>query len=118
MFMWVRGQTFWLPRGRDGRHFVLSILDGQDAYVGSVVLSVVSEDALELSYWILPTFEGRGAASEAARAAIAWARTAIAPGRIVAKTRPGAAASQRVLVKAGLRATGTEEQPTFELSLA
>ena len=112
----------WIERAasewRAGRHFVLSVIEAESgAYVGSVVLSVVADDALELAYWILPAWEGKGAATAAAIAAVDWARTAIGPARIVAKTRPGAAASQRVLAKAGFAATGTEGQSTFELKL-
>lgn len=111
----------WLERAAGewaaGRHWVLSILDVSGAYVGSVVLSAMADDTVELSFWVLPAFEGRGAATAAAVAALAWARSALKPKRFFAKTRPGGFASQRVLAKAGFVATGDAARPTFALEV-
>lgn len=97
-----------------GRHFVLSIVDDADAYLGSVVLSVLPDDVLELTYWVLPSAEGRGVATASAKAAVDWAETTIRPHHVFAKTRPDATASQRVLAKAGFAQTGADPHPTFE----
>jgi RimJ/RimL family protein N-acetyltransferase len=104
-------------RWRAGQHFVLSILADADAYAGSVVISRLGEGAVELSYWVLPAFEGQGMATAASQAAIGWASAALRPRRVIAKTRPGNLASQRVLAKLGFAATGTEQEPTFTLEL-
>jgi ribosomal-protein-alanine N-acetyltransferase len=65
-------------------------------------------DTVELGYSILPAFQGRGYASEAARALVAWGLAQPGVRRIVANCLADNAASTRVLQKAGLRQTGRD----------
>lgn len=54
--------------------------------------------------WVLPSWSrGRGLATEAARAAVAWGDTHFAPGPTVCLIHPGNAASIRVAEKCGYR---------------
>jgi [ribosomal protein S5]-alanine N-acetyltransferase len=105
-------------RWRAGQHYVLSILADDGGYAGSVVISRTGEGGCELSYWVLPAFEGRGIATAASQAAMDWACAGLQTRRFIAKTRADNAASQCVLLKLGFSATGTPEAPTFALELA
>jgi RimJ/RimL family protein N-acetyltransferase len=64
--------------------------------------AVEGEPMVELPWVIEPDREGEGLATEAALAAIEWARS-LALGEVVAMTTPGNLASRRVAEKAGLR---------------
>ena len=65
-----------------------------------------SDGAATLGYSVYPRFEGRGFASEAAEALVAWA--AAQPGVLLVRATipPAHVASQRVAAHAGLRRTG------------
>jgi RimJ/RimL family protein N-acetyltransferase len=65
-----------------------------------------SEDAPELGYHFRPAAWGRGYATEAAAAVLAYAHGTLGLPRIVAATEPAHVASQRVLLKIGMRALG------------
>jgi ribosomal-protein-alanine N-acetyltransferase len=70
----------------------------------------------EIGYSVLPAFQGRGYASEAARALVAWGLAQPGVARIVANCRFDNAASIRVLEKAGLRQTGRDrDELTWEI---
>lgn len=56
---------------------------------------------VDLGYSVLPAYRRRGLATEAARAAVAWARGEPGVERITAETLPGNLASQRVLAASG-----------------
>ncbi len=60
----------------------------------------------EVGYWVARPRWGRGYASEALAAVIAWARTELRPPRIVAGCFEDNPASGRVLEKAGFKPTG------------
>jgi ribosomal-protein-alanine N-acetyltransferase len=62
----------------------------------------------EIGYSVLPAFQDRGYASEAARALVAWGFAQPGIRRIVANCRADNAASIRVLEKAGLRQVGRD----------
>ena len=64
----------------------------------------------ELGWALAPQFHGRGYATEAVRAAVAWGDGAFNRGRTVCMIDPGNAASIRVAEKAGFR---TFERGTF-----
>ena len=68
-----------------------------------------SLDAPDLGYAISARHAGRGYATEAARATLAHARRDLGMDRVVAITALDHAASQRVLVNAGMRRAGTVE---------
>jgi RimJ/RimL family protein N-acetyltransferase len=79
--------------------------DPAGAFVGRGGLAwttVGGEFAVELPWAIVPERWGEGLATEAARAAIAWAR-ALGLEEVVSFTLPGNAASRRVMEHAGLR---------------
>lgn len=67
--------------------------------------SVEDELAVELPWTIEPDLQGRGLATEAARAAVEHAR-GLGLGELIALTLPSNLASQRVAEKAGLRRDG------------
>lgn len=97
----------WLERAlgawQGDQHRIFSIVDGANAYVGSVVLSQSPDDSLTLAYWVLPECCGQGAATSGARAAIEWAASTLGIWSFIATARPENIASRRVLQKLGFR---------------
>jgi [ribosomal protein S5]-alanine N-acetyltransferase len=71
-------------------------------------------DAPDLGYAFLPEGRGRGLASEAARAVLAHARSALGLPRVLAIVKPGNAASARVLVAAGMHFVEQRRLPGYE----
>ena len=69
----------------------------------------------EMGYWLGRTFWGRGYATEAAKAALDWARTDWGVRAVVSGHYSDNAASSRVLVKTGFLYTG-QVQPRFSQS--
>ncbi len=69
----------------------------------------------EIGYGIKDDFQGQGYATEAVRLAIKWAFEQTGVTAVEAEADPGNAASHRVLMKCGFRATGElgEEGPRF-----
>ena len=67
---------------------------------------------IELGYHVLPRFQGRGLATEAAIACRAFARDVARLDRIVSLIDPRNAASQRVAAKVGLVLEGEVRVPT------
>ena len=72
--------------------------------------------AVEIGYGVLEAYRGRGIATEAVRAAVAWALAQPGVTAVEAETEPGNAASQRVLAKCGFLPTGKTgaEGPRFQ----
>jgi [ribosomal protein S5]-alanine N-acetyltransferase len=68
---------------------------------------------VEFGYWIAEPFWGRGYATEAVRALVAYLFESLSPERIQAHTMGPNAASGRVLEKAGLRYEGTLRSALF-----
>jgi RimJ/RimL family protein N-acetyltransferase len=62
---------------------------------------------VELGYGIAPEARGRGVATEAAQALVAWALADPRVRDVVAEVEPGNQASYRVLEKIGMRRAGT-----------
>ena len=82
-----------------------------DALVGAIGLILDTEnDAAELGYWIGREHWGRGFATEAARAVVAWAFESLGLHRIHASHFPRNPASGRVLRKLGMTHEGTLRQ--------
>lgn len=94
----------WVERAmenwRSQRHFMFSVLNASEDYVGGVGVSAPQEGAIEASYWILPEERGRGIASQALEVVLEWTRLTYPEANIWAKTRPENLASRRVLLKA------------------
>ena len=66
--------------------------------------------ALELAFHFVPECWGRGYATEAARACLRHAFERLGAPKVIATVHPGNVASRRVLEKAGLIYTHTEER--------
>lgn len=75
------------------------------------------EGVVEIAYWVGPAHQRRGYATEAARALIAFAFGSGLVRTVRAHTRPGNAASERVLVKCGLECIGEVIDPEDGLVL-
>jgi RimJ/RimL family protein N-acetyltransferase len=80
---------------------------GDGAYLGDVgfarfkrALGAAFDDAPEMGWALSPRAQGRGYASEAVQAALAWAQAAL-PGRIVCMIAPENAPSLRVAARCG-----------------
>jgi ribosomal-protein-alanine N-acetyltransferase len=73
------------------------------------------DGGVEIGYGILEAHRNRGYATEAVKAAVAWALDQPGVTRVEAETEPDNAASRRVLEKCGFRPTGMmgEEGPRF-----
>jgi RimJ/RimL family protein N-acetyltransferase len=107
---WIeRAEAEW----RAGRHFVFSILAADETYLGAVVISAPSAEAVEVSYWVLPEARNRGVASRAVGAVLTWARPAFPKARIWAKTAADNVRSQMVLRKYGFEETERAEVVVF-----
>ena len=66
---------------------------------------------VEIAYGIVPSFEGRGYATEAARALVEYAQKNEAVREIIAHTSPEANASTHVLKKCGFTFAGEVMDP-------
>ena len=79
-------------------------------------------DALEFGYTVFEEFRGRGYATEAARALMAWAQHEHAIRHFIASVSPGNTASLAIVRKLGFVETGTlwdeedGEELIFELA--
>jgi ribosomal-protein-alanine N-acetyltransferase len=90
--------------------FAISILPGRDL-CGAVGLHIAdSHKRAELGYWIGVPYWGKGFATEAARAAVAFGFEALNLHRIYAHHFSENTASQRVLEKIGMRHEGRSRQ--------
>lgn len=79
------------------------------AVIGSVGLTVHHGTAAEIGYTINPTHWGKGYATEAANALLAFGFSELSLERITATCRPENAASAGVLAKLGMTQTGRLE---------
>ncbi|MEU9867549.1 GNAT family N-acetyltransferase [Actinomadura sp. NPDC048021] len=94
--------------GEHGQRLIIERSTG--LVVGAVGLFWPPADgAVEFGYGVVPSRRGRGYATEATRAIVAFALTAPGVDRVVATVEPSNPASVRVLEKAGLRLAGTGE---------
>ncbi len=95
------GYGFWVVRER-----------ASGAFVGEVGLQDAHRDivpplgASELGWVLSPTAHGKGYATEAVQAALAWAETQLSAERLVCIIAPDNAASLRVADKCGFQETG------------
>lgn len=93
----------------DWAWLICAAADG--ATLGAVGLAPRPDmDAVELGYWLGRAYWGQGYATEAARAVVDHARTALTPSRIVAGHFVGNAASAAVLGKLGFVETGRSDR--------
>ena len=96
--------AMWMIELRDGTHM------GDLCFKG-----LRADGAVEIGYGLLEEYRGQGYATEAVRAAVAWALNQPGVTRVEAETEPDNRASRRVLEKCGFLPTGTlgEEGPRF-----
>jgi RimJ/RimL family protein N-acetyltransferase len=95
--------AFWGP-------FLIVLAETGEAAGSAGFLSQPGHDGLrELGYSVYPSFQGRGIASEAAAALVAWALAQPGTSSVRATIPPWHVASQRVAAHAGLRRTGRIE---------
>jgi len=96
------GVQYWpILRVEDGQHVGCCGLTPKDPAAG----------VLELGFHLRPEHQGRGLATEAARAAIAHAFGPVAAAALFAGHHPENAASARLLAKLGFRFTHRERYP-------
>ncbi len=100
---------------RDDGEFEDPLLIGGAGFKGPPT----DDGVVEVGYSILPAYQGRGYATEAVRALIAWSLAVPRTLAVVAETFPEHVASRRVLEKVGMREAGAGEEPgaiRFQLS--
>jgi len=90
--------------------FALSILPGRELCGGLGLNIADTHSRAELGYWIGVPFWGRGFATEAASAAVAFGFETLRLHRIYAHHFSGNTASQHVLEKIGMRHEGRSRQ--------
>ena len=102
------GAASWIGhvRRRWGREYAFAVRHGGETVGVCGLVVAEGEREAELGYWIGRPHWGRGVATEAARAAVAFAFGPAGLDRVVALPLATNAASRRVLEKAGLRLTG------------
>ena len=88
---------------------LFAVRDPSGRFVASVGFHTVSplNRSAEVTYTVHPAHAGRGLATLACRAAVAWGFADRGWVRVQATTLPDHAASQRVLAKCGFRLEGT-----------
>ena len=94
--------AFWGP-------FLIVLETGEAVGSAGFVTQSSRDGQRELGYSIYAPFQGRGLASEAAAALVAWALTQPGTSSVRATIPPWHVASQRVAAHAGLRRTGRME---------
>jgi RimJ/RimL family protein N-acetyltransferase len=92
--------------------FLVTLKDGTPIGMCGLLKRAVLED-VDVGFAFRPQFGGRGYATEAAAATVAYGRTVLGLKRIVAITAPDNAASQNVLKKIGLRYEKTLQLPAY-----
>ena len=106
---WISRQPESFAKG-EVVSFAITLADG-GALVGAIGMRVQLEnDCAEIGYWIGVPYWGRGFATEAASAVIAYGFDRLVLNRIFAEHFTRNAASGRVLQKAGMRHEGTLRQ--------
>ena len=99
--------AMWMIERRDGTHVGDLCFKGPPA-----------NGAVEIGYGILKEYRGRGYATEAVRAAVAWAFEDASVAAVEAEAETDNAASRRVLSRCGFVPDGTvgEEGPRYVLT--
>jgi RimJ/RimL family protein N-acetyltransferase len=96
--------AFVAEAGREPARFVIE--HRQFGVIGGLGFNVHGGRFAELGYWLGRPFWGRGYASEAVSAALAWARDERGKRVVIAGHAPENHASGQVLIKAGFLYTG------------
>jgi len=97
----------------------LAVTTIDEGLVGAVALRIeLAQRRAELGYWIGRPYWGRGYATEAARAMIAWGFAHVGVARIYAHHMTRNPASGRVMEKIGMRHEGTLRQHFYREGVA
>jgi RimJ/RimL family protein N-acetyltransferase len=85
----------------------------EDRVIGSAAFKGAPDEdgVVEIAYGIAPAYEGRGYATEAAKALVAFARERVDVTSLRAHTKPENGASGHVLAKSGFQHVGEVEDP-------
>ena len=85
----------------------------EDRVIGSAAFKGAPDEdgVVEIAYGIAPAYEGRGYATEAAKALVAFARERVDVTSIRAHTKPENGASARVLSRNGFQQVGEVDDP-------
>ena len=89
-----------------GREYAFVITHAEAGVIGSVGFNRTVGDAWEIGYWVDKAVQGRGVATEAARALLAWGEAQFGVTRFVAGHFQDNPASGRVLEKLGFERVG------------
>jgi len=98
--------------GKDKNGYGVMMKKEDGAPVGMAGFSndtIPDEQGLELSWFVLPQFQGLGFATEITRALLDFAFEQACAGRVLAETHPENPASNRVLEKLGFACLGKRE---------
>ena len=110
-FLPVYGQLVGEAAANAGWGIWLMLLPAEGTLAGDIGFKGPpgADGTVEIGYSVLPAWQGRGFATEAARALVAWAQAQPRVRRVVAESLADNAASIRVLEKAGFRRTGQRD---------
>jgi ribosomal-protein-alanine N-acetyltransferase len=117
-FLPVYGRIVDAQAARQGWGIWLMLNPAEGMLVGDIGFKGPPDDlhTVEVGYSVLPAFQRRGYATEAARAIVGWGLAQPGVRRIVANCQFDNAASIRVLEHAGMRQTGRDrDELTWEL---
>jgi len=117
-FLPIYGRIVDADAARQGWGIWLMLSPAEGVLVGDIGFKGPPDDlhSVEIGYSVLPAFQRRGYASEAARAIVAWGFAQPGVQRIVANCRFDNLGSMRVLEQAGMRQTGRDrDELTWEM---
>jgi RimJ/RimL family protein N-acetyltransferase len=106
---WIAGQAAARARGEE-HIFCLALKQAEDRALGAIGLHGIAPGNLELGYWLAPDHWGRGLATEAARAMVAYGFDSLGAEALNSGHFSDNPASGRVLEKAGFGANGVARQ--------
>jgi ribosomal-protein-alanine N-acetyltransferase len=109
------GATTWIATARRGRDFAIVLRETNEVIGGIALFERDQHRRAELGYWCAIDFWGRGYATEAVRAVIEYAFSALALNRVHAECHGDNPASRRVLEKAGMTLEGHLRQHSFRV---
>ena len=90
----------------NGREYAFVITHAEAGVIGSVGFNRTIGDVWEIGYWVDKAVQGRGVATEAARALLAWGESEFGVNKFVAGHFQDNPASGRVLEKLGFERIG------------
>lgn len=92
-----------------GSEYAFVITHEEAGVIGSVGFNRTQGDAWEIGYWVDKAVQGKGVATEAARALLAWGEREFGVRKFIARHFQDNPASGRVLEKLGFRRVGEKQ---------